>query len=108
MKQVVAPRYGLGLDALESPQALGGKVRGAAQIEMPPGRGYVVKSGRTSLIQVALPQDEANMEESLDAWVDEIIDQYPQPAVWMKDLMPKPEPEPEPEATPETVELTNK
>lgn len=104
MKQVVAPRYGLGLDASESVQALGGKVRGgSAQVEFPPGRGYVVKSGRVSLIQVGLPQDEGNLEGSIDAWVEEIIQHYPLRAAWAKDLMP-----PEPETTPESVDVPSK
>ncbi len=96
MKQVIAPRYGLGLDAGDAATALGGRVRSnAGGTEFPPGRGYVVKSGRVSLIQVALPQNDANVEASLDAWVDEISEHYPKRAVWYKDTLPPP-PAPEP------------
>jgi hypothetical protein len=85
MRQVLAPRYGLGLDASDAPGALGGRVRaGGAAAELPPGRGFIVKSGRTSMIQVATPQNEANIEQSLDAWVSEIIERYPQAAQWTK------------------------
>ncbi len=98
MKQVIAPRYGLGLDAGDAATALGGRVRSAgAGTEFPPGRGYIVKSGRVSLIQVAQPQSEANIEAALDAWVEEIQAHYPQRAVWYKDTLPPP-PEPEPAA----------
>jgi hypothetical protein len=105
MKHVLSLRYGLGLDANDAPTALGGRVRsGSAQVEFPPGRGYVVRSGRVSLIQVAIPQNETDVEGSLDAWVNQIIDRFPERYVWYKDTLPEPEPEPEPEAaTPETV-----
>jgi hypothetical protein len=96
MKQVVSPRYGLGLDASDAPAALGGRVRGGGD-EFPPGRGYVVKAGRLALIQTALPHDEADMEGSLDDWVEQIIDFYPDRAQWYIDINPPPEPEPEPE-----------
>jgi type VII secretion EssC-like protein len=92
MRQVTANRYGLGLDTGEAPQALGGRVRSNAAADFPPGRGYVVKSGRISLIQVALPQHEGTMEESLDQWVGEIAGQYTERARWAKDLLPPPEP----------------
>jgi hypothetical protein len=107
MKQVNAPRFGLGLDAGDAATALGGRVRsGANGTEFPPGRGYVVKSGRVSLIQVALPQNDANIEASLDAWVDEIQAKWPERAVWYKDTLPPPEPEPEP--APETTAVPAK
>ncbi len=94
MKQVNSPRYGLGLDATDSPSALGGRVRGGGD-EFPPGRGYIVKAGRLSLIQTALPHDEADMEGSLDEWTQRIIDYYPNRARWYIDTNPPPEPEPE-------------
>ncbi len=91
MRQVMAPRYGFGLDATDAPQALGGRVRSGAATELPPGRGFIVKSGRSSLIQVATPQNENNVEESLDAWVDEIIARHPKRATWSRDkLSPAP------------------
>ncbi len=93
MRQALAPRYALGLDANDSPSALGGRVKSGGA-ELPPGRGYVVKSGRTSMIQVATPQNETNIEQSLDAWVDEINERYSEHAMWSKDRYPLPEPEP--------------
>ncbi len=92
MKQAVSPRYGLGLDASDAPQALGGRVRAGGTAEYPPGRGYVVKSGRSSLIQVAIPHDESNLEASLDSWIEEIAARYPDRARWYKDqVQPAPE-----------------
>ncbi|HVO43950.1 MAG TPA: FtsK/SpoIIIE domain-containing protein, partial [Aggregatilineales bacterium] len=85
MRQVVAPHYGLGLDASDTPTALGGRVRSSGAAEFPPGRGYIVRSGRISLIQVATPQNESNVEGSLDEWVDDIIGRFPQRALWSKD-----------------------
>jgi type VII secretion EssC-like protein len=93
MRQVVAPRYGLGLDASDAPSALGGRVK-AGGSELPPGRGFIVKSGRTSMIQVATPQSDNTMEESLDRWVEYIIDKYPERALWSKDRYPLPVEEP--------------
>jgi DNA segregation ATPase FtsK/SpoIIIE, S-DNA-T family len=92
-RQVLAPRYGLGMDANDAPSALGGRVRSGGA-ELPPGRGYLVKSGRTSMLQIATPQDQNNVEQSLDSWVEEIIERYPDHAMWSKDRYPLPEPEP--------------
>lgn len=99
MKQVVSPRYGLGLDSSDAPGALGGRVRGGGD-EFPPGRGYVVKAGRIALIQTAIPHNESDLEGSLDQWVEEISAAYPQRARWYKDINP-PEPK-ETEAAPAT------
>jgi hypothetical protein len=105
MKQVNSPRYGLGLDATDSPGALGGRVRGGGD-EFPPGRGYIVKAGRLSLIQTALPHDEANMEGSLDEWTQQIIDYYPNRARWYMDINPPQAAEPESESGGESEAAT--
>jgi hypothetical protein len=100
MKQVLSPRFGLGLDSSDAPSALGGRVRGGGSDEFPPGRGYIVKAGRIALIQTAIPHDESNLEASLDTWIDEIIDHYPERARWYIEINPPPPP-PEPEPKPE-------
>ncbi|MBI5960198.1 MAG: hypothetical protein HY866_15765, partial [Chloroflexi bacterium] len=103
MKQANSPRYGLGLDAVDAPGALGGRIRGGANAEeFPPGRGYIVKAGRSSMIQTAIPHDESSLEASLDNWVDEITRQYRERARWNIEINPPPakEPEPAPEAAP--------
>lgn len=107
IKQALASRYGLGLDASDAPSALGGRARATAT-EFPPGRGYVVKAGRMSLIQVATPQGEGTLEESLDTWVDEIAARYPQRTRLAKDFVEVAPPEPEPTSTePTSVEPTS-
>jgi S-DNA-T family DNA segregation ATPase FtsK/SpoIIIE len=114
MRQALAPRYGLGLDASDAPQALGGRVRsGAGSTELPPGRGYMVKSGRSGLIQVATPQNENNVEASLDAWVEEIVDKFPERSQWTKDKIAAEHPaesaessEPTESAAPEATSIT--
>jgi S-DNA-T family DNA segregation ATPase FtsK/SpoIIIE len=97
MKQVVSPRYGLGLDSSDAPGALGGRVRGGGGDEFPPGRGYIVKAGRIALIQTAIPHDESDLEGSLDKWVESLIDCCPNRARWYIEINPPPEPEPEPD-----------
>jgi DNA segregation ATPase FtsK/SpoIIIE, S-DNA-T family len=77
IKQALAPRFGLGLDASDAPTALGGRAR-AGGAEFPPGRGYIVKSGRMSLVQIATTQAENSLEESLDQWVAEIQQKFPE------------------------------
>ncbi|MFN8420640.1 MAG: FtsK/SpoIIIE domain-containing protein [Anaerolineae bacterium] len=98
VKQALSSRYGLGLDSNDAPTALGGRAR-AGGTEFPPGRGYVVKSGRMQLIQVATPHTDGAMEDALDAWVEEIMAKYPQKVQLLKDILPPPEPPPAP-ATP--------
>jgi S-DNA-T family DNA segregation ATPase FtsK/SpoIIIE len=102
LKQVMSPRYGLGLDASESPVALGGRIRGGTNTgaEFPPGRGFVVKSGRLSLIQVATPGHEATLANTMDEWITEIANQYPQRAAWYATQTPQAEPTPPPTPQP--------
>jgi type VII secretion EssC-like protein len=79
-KQIDAARYGLGLDSSEAPVSLGARMRSGQPQEFPPGRGFIVKSGRISLIQVATPQqDDLPIEESLDQWVASICERFPKP-----------------------------
>jgi len=82
MRQVSAPRYGLGLDASDSVIGLGGRMRMSVTVpELPPGRGYLVKSGKVDLIQMATPQLPTNtMEDSLDHWVIELANNVNVPA----------------------------
>lgn len=67
-KQIHVPRFGVALDA-ESVSRLNGRVPRALTLEeLPIGRGFVIKSGRTLMVQVATPysetiSDEANLDE---------------------------------------------
>lgn len=85
-KQVQMPRFGIALD-VESANRLNGRVpRTLLQDELPVGRGFAVKSGRTSMAQFATPYaDAGEMEATLDAWIMEIQVQYPnQQAAWRR------------------------
>lgn len=93
VKQALAPRFGLGLDANDAPTALGGRAR-AGGAEFPPGRGYIVKSGRMSLIQVATPQGDGTLEETLDKWIEEIQNKYPERTKLINAFVGRPEPAP--------------
>jgi len=83
IRQVLAPRFGLVLDASEAPSMLGFRLRPTGTQEFPPGRGYLVRSGKAALLQVATPQDIADsVEHSLDMWVEKIYQRYPERSSW--------------------------
>jgi S-DNA-T family DNA segregation ATPase FtsK/SpoIIIE len=98
-KQVVSSSFGLALQNADAVGKLNGKIaRSLAESEIPIGRGFIVKSGRTSMLQLATPypSDEA-FEASLDAWVKQIKAAHPEPqATWLR----PPEPPKPPAATP--------
>jgi hypothetical protein len=84
-KQIQLPRFGIALQTADTVQSLNGRVpRSLAQAELPPGRGFVVRSGRTYMLQIATPyEDDENQEAILDRWVKQIRDRYPgQKAIW--------------------------
>ena len=86
-KQIQASNFGLGLATAEAASKLNGKApRSLAETEMPMGRGFIVKSGRTSMVQVATPYtSDDNIEASLDAWVQQILDLRPEAQVtWLR------------------------
>ncbi|NIM94893.1 MAG: hypothetical protein GTO18_14425 [Anaerolineales bacterium] len=86
VKQVESPRYSLVLQDAEAVRSLGGKLPyGSVNAEYPPGRGFVVKSVRVQLSQMAIPYNEidGNVESVLDAWVNRILEKYSgQRAMW--------------------------
>jgi DNA segregation ATPase FtsK/SpoIIIE, S-DNA-T family len=86
-KQAFASSFGLGLLTSEAASTLNGKVpRHLANAELPLGRGFLVKSGRTSMIQVATPYlNDSEVEKSLDAYIERLCSKYPgQKARWKK------------------------
>ncbi|CAG1014898.1 partial Type VII secretion system protein EssC, partial [Anaerolineales bacterium] len=89
---VMSSRYAIGLDSGESASQLGGRVRGGGGgEEFPPGRGYVVRSGKISLMQIATPQEGgAAMEDALDQWVGDIVSRFKptDKAQWYLDSRP--------------------
>jgi S-DNA-T family DNA segregation ATPase FtsK/SpoIIIE len=100
-QRVKAANYGIGLrtsqaintlGVIQTPPALrSGK-------ELPTGRGFIVKSGHATLLQVASPyegmgvtlmgeleEDEERMAQALDSWVDKIRQKHPKAkAEWSK------------------------
>ena len=85
-KQIQSSNYGLALATADAVSKLNGKVqRSLAEAELPMGRGFMVKSGRTSMIQVATPYtSDDNIEASLDAWLAQIRSRYPKRGSWSR------------------------
>jgi len=86
IKQVESPRYTLVLQDVEAVRNTGGKVPYAlVKGEYPPGRGFVVKSVRVALSQIATPYNEVSdsVEEVLDEWVQAIqVEHWPTEVQW--------------------------
>jgi type VII secretion protein EccCb len=84
-KQIQASNYGLALATAEAVTKLNGKVqRSLADAELPLGRGFIVKSGRTSMLQLATPYaSDDNIEASLDSWLAQIRSRYTKRAAWL-------------------------
>jgi hypothetical protein len=74
-KQIQASNYGLALQTADAVTRLNGKApRSLQDAELPPGRAFIVKSGRTMMIQAATPySSDDNIEGSLDTWVEQIL-----------------------------------
>jgi DNA segregation ATPase FtsK/SpoIIIE-like protein len=92
-KQIQMPRLGIALQSEDAVSALNGRMpRGLKQVELPMGRGFVVKSGRTLMLQIATPfEDDEKQPQILDRWVGEIQKQYPkQRSAWsvLRDAQP--------------------
>ncbi len=86
-KQIQSSSYGLALLSADAVAKLNGKVpRSLAEAELPIGRGFIVKSGRTLMLQIATPYtNDDNVEGSLDEWVERIVQKYPAQKVgWLR------------------------
>jgi hypothetical protein len=88
--------YGIALGSADAVDKLNGRMpRSLKDVELPAGRSFVIKSGRTAMIQLAVPytSDDA-VEPSLDAWVEKIVADFPgQKAVWSKPVEAPVEPD---------------
>ncbi len=85
-KVVTAPNFGIGLKNSDSVNRLNGKFpRSLADVELPMGRGFTVRSGITAMLQIATPYaNDEDIEGSLDTWVRAIQQRYPQKKVqWL-------------------------
>jgi hypothetical protein len=84
-KQILSSSYGIALQSADAVDKLNGRMpRSLKDVELPAGRSFAIKSGRTAMLQLAVPytSDDA-VEPSLDAWVEKITAAYAgQKAVW--------------------------
>ena len=98
-RQIQAANFGIGLRTAEAMQVVGvGRTPpGMRDKELPVGRGYVVKSGQATMIQIATPyainghapladdpeSDEEQVVTALDQWVEQIRALHPhERATW--------------------------
>jgi DNA segregation ATPase FtsK/SpoIIIE, S-DNA-T family len=76
LKRVTMTRNALGLDSasVQAPPLNANIPRSLREGELPLGRGFLVKSGKTQMLQIATPynQDEP-VEVAMDRWVEKII-----------------------------------
>ena len=93
-----APSFGIALKSEDAVGRLNGRFpRSLAEVELPMGRAFIVRSGITSMLQIATPYaNDDDIEGSLDLWVKRIKQHYTQNNVqWLakgpggKKLKPK-------------------
>ncbi|MGB8213735.1 MAG: FtsK/SpoIIIE domain-containing protein [Anaerolineales bacterium] len=85
-KVFTAPNFGIALRSPDAVNRLNGKFpRSLADAELPMGRAFTVRSGITSMLQIATPYaNDEDVEGSLDLWVNRIRERYPQENVtWL-------------------------
>jgi len=86
-KIFTAPGFGIALKGADAVNRLNGKFpRSLAEVDLPMGRAFIVRSGMTSMLQLATPYaNDDDTEASLDTWVRKINERYPQKkAVWLR------------------------
>jgi DNA segregation ATPase FtsK/SpoIIIE-like protein len=86
-KVFVAPSFGLALRSADAVGRLNGKFpRSLSDVELPMGRAFLVRSGITSMLQIATPYaNDEDIDGSLDLWVKRIKETYPQKNVqWLR------------------------
>jgi len=88
-KVFTAPNFGIALRSADAVNRLNGKFpRALADAELPMGRAFIVRSGITSMLQLATPYaNDDDIEGSIDIWVRRIKELYPQKKVqWLAEL----------------------
>lgn len=86
-KIFTAPGFGIGLKSADAVNRLNGKFpRSLAEVDLPMGRAFIIRSGMTSMLQLATPYaNDDDTEASLDNWVRRICERYPQKQVsWIR------------------------
>ena len=78
-KQITSAGLSIALQNADAVNKLNGKIsRSLAESELPIGRDFIIKSGRTTILQAATPYaSDDNIEGSLDAWVEQILKKFP-------------------------------
>jgi DNA segregation ATPase FtsK/SpoIIIE-like protein len=87
-KVITAPNFGIGLKSSEAVNRLNGKFpRSLADVELPMGRAFIVRSGITSMLQIATPYaNDEDIEGSLDTWVKNISKKFKgEKAKWLRE-----------------------
>lgn len=85
-KVFMAPSFGIALKTADAVNRINGKFpRSLADADLPMGRAFLVRSGITSMLQLATPYaNDDDIEGSLDLWVNQIKALYPQKNVaWL-------------------------
>jgi type VII secretion protein EccCb len=86
-KVFAAPSFGIALKSADAVNRLNGKFpRSLAEVELPMGRAFIVRTGITSMLQLATPYaNDEDIEGALDGWVRRIKERYPQNNVeWLR------------------------
>jgi DNA segregation ATPase FtsK/SpoIIIE-like protein len=91
-KVITAPNFGIALKSADAVNRLNGRFpRSLNDVELPMGRSFIVRSGITSMLQIATPHaSEDDMEGSIDQWVSKIVKQHKgKQAKWLRIPQPK-------------------
>jgi type VII secretion protein EccCb len=86
-KVFTAPNFGIALKSADAVSRLNGKFpRSLQDAELPMGRAFSIRSGITSMLQLATPYaNDEDVEGSLDTWVRRIKERHPgKKAGWLK------------------------
>jgi hypothetical protein len=98
-KVITAPNFGIALKSSDAVNRLNGRFpRSLNEVELPMGRSFIVRSGVTTMLQIATPHtSDDDVEGSIDHWVTRISKLYPnKKAKWIR--IPKPKEENEAES----------
>ncbi|RMG70064.1 MAG: hypothetical protein D6711_18330 [Chloroflexi bacterium] len=91
-KQVEKTRYGFALKTERAVESLGGKMpRSLRDADLPVGRGFLIRSGQTMLMQTATMELSKNAAE-IDRLIEDIIEKH-SPYQWYYEINPPPEEE---------------
>lgn len=78
-KVIAAPNFGIALKSADAVNRLNGKFpRSLQDVDLPMGRSFIVRSGITSMLQIATPYaTDEDIEGSIDNWTKQLVKKYP-------------------------------